>query len=55
MPAVFSVDTATDAARRLTNALTNTTSSVPFTCFDAQKIDAIQTLTDIFAATVTPT
>ena len=54
MPAISSVDAATDAARRLADALANPAPAVPFACFSSQTMDAIRQLSDIFAATGVP-
>ena len=54
MPAMSSVETATDASRRLADALANLTLAAPFSRFGAQTMDAIWQLADIFATTGTP-
>ena len=51
MPAMSSAYAATDAARRLTDALANPALAAPFARFGAQTMDAIQKLADIFSAT----
>ena len=54
MPAMSSVDAATDAFRRLADALANPALAAPFARFGAQTMDAIRKLADIFAATGAP-
>ena len=44
MPDMSSADAATDAARRLADALANPAPSTPFVCFGAQTMDAIRQL-----------
>ena len=53
MPAMSSADSATDAARRLYDALVNPTPAAPFARFGAQSMDVIRQLADIFATTGT--
>ena len=55
MTAMSSVDTATDASRRLADALANPTPAAPFARFGAQTMDAIRQLVDIFSETGVPT
>ena len=54
MPAMSSADAATDAARRLADALANPAPAAPFARFVAHNMDAIWKLADIFAATDAP-
>ena len=49
-----SADTATDAARRLADALANPTPAAPFARFGAQTMDAIRKLADILSSTGAP-
>ena len=51
MPAMSSADAATDAARRLDDALTNPAPAAPFARFGAETMDTIRQLVVIFAAT----
>ena len=55
MPAISSADAATDAARRLDDALYNPPPAAPFARFGSQTMYAIQQLADIFAVTGAPT
>ena len=50
MPAIFSANAATDAARRIADALENPAPAAPFARFGAQNMYSIQQLADIFAA-----
>ena len=52
MPAMFSANTATDAARHLADALANPAPAAPFACFGAQTMDAIRQLCEIYAGKV---
>ena len=54
MPDMSSANAATDAARRLADALANTAPAAPFAHFSAHTIDAIGQVADIFAATGAP-
>ena len=54
MPAMSSNNAATDAARRLADALANPAPAAPFARFGAQTLDAIRQLAKIFAATSAP-
>ena len=55
MPDMYSANAATDAAKRLADALVNPALAAPFDRFYAQTMDAIQQLARIFAATGAPT
>ena len=55
MPAMFSAEASTDAARHLANTLSNPAPAAPFARFYAQTMDAIRQLADIFSATGAPT
>ena len=54
MPAMSSADAATDAARRLSDALANPAPAAPFSRFGTQTMDAIRQLAYIFDATGAP-
>ena len=54
MPAMSSADAATDAARRLADALANPAPAAPFARFGAHTMDSIRQLAGIFAATGAP-
>ena len=54
MPAMSSVDSVIDAARRLADALANPALAGPFARFGAQAMDDIRQLVHIFSATSAP-
>ena len=54
IPAMSSANAATDAAMRLSDALANPTPAAPFVHFDAQTMDAIWKIANIFATPGAP-